>query len=96
MTLTWKQKALRPVINFLVETWFPNGMFYGHDYFDAFSCFDTDKQVTGYTAAMYLQSIMRDHGAESISVEMHEVTQQGVPVGSYKLTLEAMPEDAPQ
>ncbi|AUR11225.1 hypothetical protein PhaeoP48_01228 [Phaeobacter inhibens] len=82
------QRLLRPVINWLVEGWFPKGCFYGSSYLDDFKAFDKGKDVVGKTAAMYLQSIMRKSDATSVIYEMTEVTERDVLVGSYKLTLE--------
>lgn len=86
--LTLMQHLLRPVINRLVEGWFPKGCFYGNNYLDSFKTLDQGKDVTGQTAAMYLQSIMRKAQATSITYEMTEITDRDVLVGSYKLTLE--------
>ncbi|AHD09983.1 hypothetical protein [Phaeobacter gallaeciensis] len=85
---TLMQRLLRPVINWLVEGWFPKGCFYGRNYLNDFKVLDQGKDVVGKTAAMYLQSIMRKADATSIIYEMTEVTERNVPVGSYKLTLE--------
>lgn len=81
---------LRKIINFVVEKWFPNSMFYGNNYFSAFESLDKiskQERVTGYTAAMYLQSILRKHDATEISYEMIGVEDKGVPLGDYVLTL---------
>lgn len=88
--LTLTQRALRPVINRLVEGWFPNECFYGNSFLDAFKELDRGEGVTGKTAAMYLQSIMREARADTITYEMIEVTERDVSVGSYKLTLEKL------
>lgn len=86
--LTLTQRLLRPVINWLVEGWFPKGCFYGNNYLDDFKKFDQGKEVIGKTAAMYLQSIMRKAEATTITYEMTEITDRDILVGSYKLTLE--------
>lgn len=88
--LTLMQRLLRPIINWLVETWFPNSCFYGNSYLQDFKDFDKGKDLIGKTAAMYLQSIMRKADATSISYEMTEITEHDVHIGSYKLTLERM------
>lgn len=86
--LTLMQRLLRPVINWLVEGWFPKACFYGNAYLDDFKEFDQDKDLVGKTAAMFLQSIMRKANATSITYEMTEITDGNFLIGSYKLTLE--------
>jgi len=34
--MTFTQKTLRPILNFLIERYFPDSCFYGHEYLDAF------------------------------------------------------------
>ena len=86
--LTLSQRTLRPVVNFLVERFFPQGAFFGYDLADRFKDADGHFGVVGSGAAMYLQRIMRRGGNDTMHIDMHEITDNGEPVGSYRLTLE--------
>ena len=80
-----QQRMLRPIINFMVERWFPSGCFFGDDYFKTFKAIDDKKAVTGYAAALYLSQIAILSDAQEIDATMHEVTHNGEPVGTWRV-----------
>lgn len=91
--LTLAQRALRPVLNFAVERWFPDGGFWGEAYFEPFRKFDTEKKAkVGYGAAMYL--IYSVHGANSskFTVDLGGVTYNGEAMGDWRVTVEKIQE----
>lgn len=87
MTLTWKQKALRPVLNFLVERYFPNGAFYGGTFFDAFKEFedeDGDGKL-GQASTLWHIHLMNDLNADHLQVDISDVTLCGKYLGDFKM-----------
>lgn len=92
MKLTWKQRALRPIINFFVERYFPKGAFYGNDYLNVFN----DKGMvdkwgsSSIVSAMYLVGYLRDNKADSGTFKFTGMTNNGNHVGDWELTLERM------
>ncbi len=85
--MTRTQRFLRPIINFLVERWFPRHCFYGNNYLDDFAEFDEKNRKTGKTVAMYLQSIMRKAKATELEVEMRGITKGDEMIGDYRITM---------
>lgn len=86
--LTLTQRALRPIINFLVETWFPTGAFYGNRYLSVFEEIDEGHGVVGYAAAQYLQATLVAANMDKLKVDMYDCTYNGVPSGDYRLVVE--------
>jgi hypothetical protein len=95
MKLTLTQRALRPVLNFIVERYFPSGAFFGCSFLDAFDMHDRAKGICGYSAAMYLQRIARKSNAASLSITMNEITDNGEPVGTWHLEISQIDEAKP-
>ena len=95
--LTIAQKALRPVLNFLVERYFPNGAFFGNDYMrDLDSRPDLVEKWGSFemACAMAITSRLRRAGAVHATFTASEVEDRGVPVGSWRMTVEKI-EDTP-
>jgi hypothetical protein len=89
MKLTLTQKALRPVLKFLTERYFPSGAFYGREYLKPFAEMDAKGNgISGGSAAMYLQSVIRKAKLDGARFDMREVTYNGTPVGSWRLSLD--------
>lgn len=86
------QKILRPVLNWVVETVFPTGAFFGNDYLRNLktdSAGLSDKWgSTEMACAMFVTSYVREMGAESATFEASDITASGVEVGSWRLTVE--------
>jgi hypothetical protein len=95
MTLT--QKALRPVLNWLVETVFPNGAFFGNDYLRNLQTDNSDLSEkwgsVEMACAMFVTSYVREMGAESATFEASNITKSGVEVGSWRLTVEKIKDE---
>ena len=85
------QKILRPVIRKLVEKFFPRGAFYGDEFLRGLK---TDTNLIGkwgsveMACALYIMTTLRKAGATTGTFEAHDVTDEGVPVGSWKVTVE--------
>lgn len=92
--LNWKQKVLKPIINFLVERFFPNRVFYGNDYLNVFAEYDSDgtrgKYISCHAASMFLISHMVDLNAETLDVEMNDVSASGEDVGSFTIKIQSL------
>lgn len=98
MKLTIAQKAIRPFLNFLVERFFPTGAFYGDRYLHSLSADTQLAEKWGSTemaCAMFITSRLRKMGATEATLEASEVTDRGVPVGSWRVTVEKV-EDTDQ
>lgn len=93
--MTYTQRLMRPILNFLVERFFPNHAFFGNDYLTAFKS-HPDLAIkwgsTDMAVAMFLVSRLRKQGATKGTFEATEVTDNGTPVGSWRLTLEKLEE----
>ena len=83
--LTMMQKILRPIINHLVETYFPNGIFYGDsDALNEFEKFDVEGGNTiGRAAAFMLVRKLIDEDNTSITVEIEGLTINGEMTGDW-------------
>ena len=92
MDLTITQRALRPVVNFLVEWFFPNGAFYGKEYFDAFKKFDGDS--IGQASTLWITHTMHRMNADTLDVEIKGLKIRGEPVGDFEITARLTKPDA--
>lgn len=83
------QRLLRPVLNFAVEKFFPNGAFYGGQYLDSFKRADQkhDTGITGFAAAHYLTSVARESDAGEIKVTLEGCTVSGQPAGDWEVAV---------
>lgn len=85
--LSIQQKIARPVINWLVETFFPNGAFYGRTYFDAFrEVQDDDGSALGQASVVWMVHNMHRLNAAHIRVEIEDMSISGEPVGDFVIT----------
>lgn len=95
MKLSLTQRALRPVLNFLVERFFPTGAFHGNHYLHSLSA-DTQLAEKWGSAemacAMFITSRLRKLGATEATFKASDVTDCGVPVGSWLITVEKVQE----
>lgn len=86
--LAFKQRAARPVINFLVERYFPKRCFYGDDFLSAFDQYDDTS--AGRMAAKYMMLIIHDANQKgddirSITWTFEDVTLNDTNIGSYTI-----------
>lgn len=88
--MTTSQRLLRPVVNFLVERYFPKGAFFGKEYFTIFKKWDKEKGSMGYSAALYLQSIVRENDAETMVTRLGDVIVNGENVGDWEISIRKM------
>lgn len=85
------QRILRPVLNFLVKRYFPNRAFFGDDYLTAFDADVELKEKWGsveMACAMLITSRLRGMGATSATFEATDVEDNGVSVGSWRMSVE--------
>lgn len=95
MGLTVAQKIMRPFLNWAVETLFPNGAFYGGQYlrnFDHDAVLQDKWGTVEMACAMLIVSRVRNMNAEKASFEATDITDSGVMVGSWRLTVEKIEE----
>jgi len=90
------QRLLRKPINWLVETFFPMGIFYGDALNRQFANMTAyDGKASGETAvAGYLISKANEMGAEDIEIEVKNLTVRGVPSGSWRIRIEKFETEA--
>lgn len=95
MGLTITQKILRPILNWTVETFYPDGAFYGGDYLKTLESDNGLIEKWGsveMACAMLITSRLRKRGATSAKLEATDVTDCGEPVGSWMVTIEQVDE----
>lgn len=87
------QKLARPIINVLVERFFPNGLFfYGKGPLEAFYMVDAEKKTAiGGMAAIALVRHAHNSGATSLLVEMDQVTVNTDDLGDWIVRVERKP-----
>lgn len=85
MKLSVTQKLLRPVINWLVETFFPSGAFYGHDFFDIFKDLEKEGYGIAQASTAFITHNMHRMNAEKVKFEIEGVTINGEPVGDFEI-----------
>lgn len=85
------QKLLTPVLNWVVETVFPNGAFYGKSYFDGLhGDVDTDLKwgsTEGLCAAVIIR-MAQEQNANCATFTMSDLTHNGVPSGSWRVLVQ--------
>jgi hypothetical protein len=88
--LTTAQKVARPVINFLVERFFPNGaFFYGDGPLSHFDKLDSErKSPIGSMAAMSLVRKAHEANASRMSVDIGGMTLNDTDLGDWRVTVE--------
>lgn len=86
------QKILRPMINLAVETFFPEGAFYGENYLRDLRSDSADLTAkwgsVEMACMMFVTTSLREQGATKATFEATDVTHEGVPMGSWKVTVE--------
>ena len=90
------QKLLRPVLNWTVETFFPTGAFYGDNYLRNLRT-DVDGLSEKWNSVemacmMFVTSSLHEQGATEAIFTATEVTSNGTPMGSWKITAERVEE----
>lgn len=88
--LSMSQRLARPVVNFLVERFFPSGLFfYGKGPLSAFEKVDAERgeKAIGYTAALFLMRRCHEESADELSVEAVGVTINGENIGDWRVTV---------
>ena len=89
--MTFTQKILCPVINFLVERFFPNGMFVGSYYWFEVSGNVEASEKWGtpqMASAMLVVSKVRETGATKAVFEAGDMSLDGEAIGDWRLTVE--------
>jgi len=88
--LTKAQRLARPVINFLVERYFPNGLFfYGSGPLSAFDMVDGEKKTAiGGMAAMALARHAHNSSATKLTVDAEAITVNDDDIGDWRITVE--------
>ena len=85
--LTLPQRMMRPIINFLVERFYPAGCFYGDG--DPMRTFDGNSGGTiGRAAVMVLIRKVSDSGADKLGADFDGVTVNGEPIGDWRVTVQ--------
>lgn len=81
--LSLVQRALRPVINWAVERYFPTSVFYGA--FDPFAAFEAASKgdMISRLATMAMIRRVQEMGADEIKAEIEGMTIKGEPVGDW-------------
>lgn len=92
--MTFMQRILRPVLNFMVERYFPKGAFYGHDFFRAFEEAEIDHAPSATTAAgcLLISAMSKDYQTEMI-ITVEGITLNGEPKGDWRLIVEEIKEE---
>jgi hypothetical protein len=88
--LTKAQRVARPIINFLVERYFPNGLFfYGKGPLRTFDMVDREKKtVVGGMAALSLARHAHNSGATQLMVDAECITVNDEDIGDWRITVE--------
>lgn len=88
--LTLAQRLPRPVLNYLIETFFPSGALFGDDYFKAVDKAKLAKNwgTSEMGCATYMISSVRENGRDKAVFSVEDMTNRGEPVGSWSLTVE--------
>lgn len=91
--MTLIQRILRPVLNYLVETFFPKDAFYGNDFLKAFERAEIDYAPTAISAAgcLLISELSNSYSTECI-VTVENISLHGKPVGSWRLIIEEIKE----
>ena len=93
------QKILRPVLNFLIERYFPRGAFFGNEYLTAF---DGDMGLAEkwgsveMACSMLITSRVRELGGTHATFEATDIEHSGVQVGTWRLTVDRVSTPIPQ
>jgi hypothetical protein len=87
--LSRKQRFLRPVINFLVERYFPTHTFFGNDYLNVFARISKDKTEENISkmAGQCLIHQMIKEDAVGVTVIVEDLMKNGRNLGSYSLVV---------
>lgn len=83
--LTTVQKMLRPIINWTVERFFPNGAFYGHSFHNAFIEVNRGSKL-GQASVSWIVHNMHEMNAESVKFELNGMSINGILVGDFVIT----------
>jgi len=88
MGLTLMQRALRPILNWAVERYFPKGCFFGMEYFDMFREFEKeDGSQLGQASALWITHNMHDQDADELDMRIKGLTIRGEPVGDFHIVV---------
>lgn len=90
MALTNAQKLARPIINFLVERYFPNSVFfYGTGALNTFDEMDSDRKAPiGSMAALSLARNAHRQNSDRLSVDAEGITINEEYIGDWRITVE--------
>jgi len=82
------QKTLRPILNFLIERYFPDSCFYGHEYLDVFKKAYGDQKgpLMGHAAQFIIGQCVKMN-ADEFSAELTGLTVSGQETGDWLLTI---------
>lgn len=87
--MNFMQRMLGPVINFLVERYFPTGSFYGNS--GGLRIFERqdreDDCVLGRTAALMLINRVHESGSHRLDVNVTQHTSNGILTGDWQVTI---------
>lgn len=91
---TFVQRMLRPVVRWLVERFFPQHMFWGHEAVEPFAELERrrneagDLSCSGNLAAMYLINLCSDLDGIKYDVEATDVSIHEKNLGDWRVTVE--------
>ena len=88
--LSLAQRAIAPALNFLVERFFPRGIFYGKDYMKIFDEQKWENMGPTGSAAFFVSSNLRESNATEGEFTFKGVTSGGEPVGDWRMYVEKM------
>ena len=94
MATTLIQRLLRRPVNWLVETFYPDGAFYGGNYFTAFDqAVDPSNAAVSSTSAAACGLLIcnaSEANADELSCTFSGHTMNGKPTGDWRITLKRL------
>jgi hypothetical protein len=85
--MTRTQKILRPIINFLVERFFPDNLFCGYDMLEKWRTSSPARAAYGETAVLSLAVQCHLAGADHMTVDITGASYKGEPIGDWRVTM---------
>jgi hypothetical protein len=85
--MTPTQKILRPIINFLVERFFPDSLFYGNDLPTKWGADSPMQALVAETAGLSLAVQCHLSGADHMIVDITGASYKGEPIGDWRVTM---------
>jgi hypothetical protein len=79
---------LKQLINWLVETHYPDGAFYGGRFFDAFKKYQKEDGNLAQASTLWITHNMHRLDKDTLEVKIKGLTINGEPVGDFFITAE--------